>query len=96
MRKFFKKNTLTSLYCDLSLFAVGNQMIRQTNTLDRLLAAKELLDEKKAQKDIRDITEQVHGFDISREYETIYAKQGIVIAPLHDDFKKELASFRFG
>jgi len=91
MRRFFKHSTSAALYKDLNNLAVGEQSIRETSTLDRLLASKILLDEKQAQAEIRDVAERVHGFDIHREYETQYARQGIVIAPLCDAFKIELA-----
>ena len=90
MHKFFQNNTPNDLYTELSVFSVGNQTIRQTNALDRLLSGI-ILDENKAEQNIRDVAERVQGFDIYREFQQQYARKGVVIAPLCDAFKAELA-----
>lgn len=92
MRTFFQANTTPELYNFLSKRSVGAQDIRQTDEQHRLLANEKLLDETEAQNEIRDVQQRVRGFDISREYEMQYAEDGVVIAPLSDAFKDELAT----
>lgn len=92
MRTFFQAKTSPKLYKHLSERSVGDQDIRQTDKQHRLLANENLLDETKAQNEIRDVEQRVRGFDISQEYEIQYADDGVVIAPLSDAFKDELAT----
>ncbi len=92
MFTFFKSNTQKELYDHLEALTPGNQPIRQCDKLVRLLAAADLLDETQAQQMKRDAAEQVHGFNTFLEFEKIFANTGVVIAPLRDDFKHELAA----